>query len=63
MDKEYSPIGGIAEFGKLTAQLALGDKCTAIASQRVRSACFRTLCKKTHKQKQNKTPTADMAGR
>ncbi len=34
-DKEYSPIGGPADFGKLSAQLALGDNNEYISGGKV----------------------------
>lgn len=37
MDHEYSPIAGEAEFCKLSAQLAFGDKSKAIGSDSVSS--------------------------
>lgn len=38
MDKEYLPIGGLGEFNKACAQLALGDNNEVLKSGRVSQA-------------------------
>lgn len=37
MDKEYLPIGGLADFTRASAELALGENSEAFKSGRVRS--------------------------
>lgn len=36
MDKEYLPIGGLADFTRASAELALGENSEAFKSGRVR---------------------------
>lgn len=40
LDKEYAPIGGLADFCQASAKLAFGDKSTVVKDQLVKSFSF-----------------------